>query len=56
MKIENLDYTLANANYWQFCSYRLPCGICSRTMTICPFNNDGTKVTWDVTTNNGKDE
>lgn len=28
-------------NYSQYCFYRLPCGICTRTNEFCPFNCNG---------------
>ena len=35
-------------NYTNYCSYRLPCGICQRTNSICPLNG-GIYATWKVT-------
>lgn len=36
-------------NYSQYCLYRLPCGICTRTNNICPLNCNGTALpTWQV--------
>lgn len=31
--------------YSQYCAYRLPCGICTRTNSYCPLSN-GMEVTW----------
>ena len=39
-------------NYTNYCSYRLPCGICQRTNSICPLSGNGTWTpTWEVTCN-----
>lgn len=43
-------------NYSQYCAYRLPCGICSRTNSYCPLFSGKIDVTWatentSVTTN-----
>ena len=35
-------------NYTNYCSYRLPCGICQRTNSICPLSG-GIYTTWKVT-------
>lgn len=32
-------------NYAQHCEYRLPCGICQRTNTICPLQTQGPTIT-----------
>lgn len=39
-------------NYSQYCAYRLPCGICTRTNMQCPLPCGTVEVTWktDVTT------
>lgn len=29
-------------NYSQYCLYRLPCGICTRTNSVCPLSCNGT--------------
>lgn len=33
-------------NYSQYCTYRLPCGICSRTNSYCPIFNGTVDITW----------
>lgn len=29
-------------NYSQYCLYRLPCGICTRTNSVCPLSGNST--------------
>lgn len=38
-------------NYTNYCSYRLPCGICQRTNSICPLSGGICTPTWEVTCN-----
>ena len=33
-------------NYSQYCAYRLPCGICTRTNSYCPIFNGTVGITW----------
>ena len=33
-------------DYSQYCSYRLPCGICTRTNSYCPLFSGTIDVTW----------
>ena len=41
----------------EFCSYRLPCGVCERTNNMCPLQKSGYKVDYTrpttVTTGTG---
>ena len=38
----------STTNYDQFCFYRLPCGICTRTNAYCPLaGNTIVTPTWD---------
>ena len=32
--------TIGDLNYSQYCLYRLPCGICTRTNSICPLSGN----------------
>lgn len=46
---------MSDTNYYPIysnvCMFRLPCGLCSRTMQTCPMGDNGNiKVTWDVNT------
>lgn len=38
-------------NYANYCFYRLPCGICQRTNSICPLGGGTWTPTWEVTCN-----
>ena len=38
--------TTALIDYSQCCTYRLPCGICTRTNSHCPLFSNGIEVTW----------
>ena len=46
--------TCTGIDYTQYCVYRLPCGICTRTNQICPLNYGSNQpiITWtsDFTT------
>lgn len=47
----------ATIDYSQYCAYRLPCGICTRTNAPCPLNYGHIEITWasagtSVTVNN----
>ena len=42
------SYTGIN-NYINYCFYRLPCGICQRTNSMCPLGNGTWTPTWEVT-------
>lgn len=33
-------------NYSQYCAFRLPCGICTRTNSYCPLPSGTIAVTW----------
>ena len=33
-------------NYTNYCSYRLPCGVCQRTNSICPLSGGTSALTW----------
>ena len=37
-----------NVTYNQYCSFRLPCGVCSKTGCFCPFPNGNMPIypTW----------
>ena len=37
-------------NYTNYCFYRLPCGICQRTNSICPFSGGICAPTWTTPT------
>ena len=37
-------------DYRQYCWYRLPCGICTRTNTLCPLSGGTVQVTWTNST------
>jgi len=37
--------TSAEPNYYEYCWYRLPCGICTRTNSMCPLGKG--EITWD---------
>ena len=37
--------TSAEPNYYEYCWYRLPCGICTRTNSMCPLGKG--EVTWE---------
>lgn len=37
-------------NYTNYCSYRLPCGICQRTNSVCPLNGGTWTPTWTSAT------
>lgn len=39
-------------NYSQYCAYRLPCGICTRTNTYCPLFSGTIDVTWTAESTN----
>ena len=41
--------TTSYENYQQYCMYRLPCGICTRTNSMCPLQN---QVTWNISSTN----
>ena len=41
--INTSSYTI---NYTNYCSYRLPCGICQRTNSICPLSGGTCTPTW----------
>ena len=42
-------------NYTNYCSYRLPCGICQRTNSICPLSGGTWTPTWEVTCNTAEE-
>lgn len=42
------SYTGIN-NYTNYCFYRLPCGICQRTNSMCPLGSGTWTPTWEVT-------
>ena len=33
---------------WEYCSYRLPCGLCQRTNTVCPYYAQNISVTYEA--------
>lgn len=33
-------------DYSQYCAYRLPCGICTRTNSYCPLFSGTIAITW----------
>ena len=35
-------------NYTNYCSYRLPCGVCQRTNSICPLSDGIQKSPWNI--------
>ena len=39
--------TTTYENYQQYCMYRLPCGICTRTNSMCSLQN-AVQVTWNI--------
>ena len=46
--------TNAEPNHYEYCWYRLPCGICTRTNSMCPLGKG--EITWEynkVTCNPG---
>ena len=49
----NIEITpIGTPNYGECCFNRLPCGICTRTNTMCPLANGVTITpTWTTTTN-----
>lgn len=38
--------TNAEVNYSSYCIYRLPCGICTRTNSICPLSGGTITPSW----------
>ena len=42
-------------NYTNYCSYRLPCGICQRTNSICPLSDGTWTPTWTSVTSAWQD-
>lgn len=42
--------TNAEPNYYEYCWYRLPCGICTRTNEFCPFSGNSIHVDWNTPT------
>ena len=30
---------------WEYCSYRLPCGLCQRTNMLCPYYTNTMEIT-----------
>lgn len=42
-------------NYSQYCAYRLPCGICTRTNTYCPLFS-GTIITVNTVAERKEDD
>lgn len=41
------NVTNAEPNYHEYCWYRLPCGICTRTNSMCPLGK--AEISWEVT-------
>ena len=47
-----MDYTNQNFNtcvpqdYSQYCVYRMPCGICRFTNSMCPLKGGNIEITW----------
>lgn len=37
---------MTTIDYSQYCAYRLPCGICTRTNSYCPLFSGIIDVTW----------
>lgn len=37
-------------NYTNYCTYRLPCGICQRTNSVCPLSGGICTPTWTIST------
>ena len=45
----NVDTTgtvSSSYSYQQYCGFRLPCGICTRTNSVCPINGYTVTPTW----------
>ena len=38
--------TTGTINYQQYCSFRLPCGVCTRTNSMCPLCGGVISPTW----------
>ena len=47
--INTSSYTGVN-NYTNYCNFRLPCGICQRTNSICPLSGGICTPTWTTCT------
>lgn len=37
-------------NYTNYCTYRLPCGVCQRTNSMCPLSGGAYTPTWTTPT------
>ena len=35
-----------DSNVYNYCAWRLPCGICERTNKVCPTGYSGPSITW----------
>ena len=58
MMIDNITTSSCTANVSNYCTHRLPCGICRLTMSNCPINtqpciNPYNPVICSTTTTNG---
>jgi hypothetical protein len=42
--------TVTNNSYRYYCTYRLPCGICTRTDSYCPLTHTLPDITWSTPT------
>ena len=47
--INTINTNSYTQNYTNYCSYRLPCGVCLKTNSICPLSGGICTPTWEVT-------
>lgn len=47
IEMEKNNCTATNYTYSQYCSFRLPCGVCTRTNSFCPVSS-GCTPWWGV--------
>lgn len=43
---ESTASTASDFQEFQYCQYRLPCGICTKTNSICPLGGRVPTITW----------